>query len=331
MVITAPDAETLKACPAPAARGDDSDRPDDDPPVGGAPIQPKGPNPPKYQDFGYGLSFNGLGSSPGMQVAWYGYRFYDPVTGRWPSRDPAGECDGCNIYSFLKNGPLTKLDYLGLWTKIERKGGDWATTCAEGEENDGGWIGLAFKVMLDYEEVSKWVKNYDPVPIKGKTYYVPNVSAYYFAEPKFKNLDYWNLGIANWRRQLLYNMKRDKEKGFKIAAEYNKSSLPVFYALWEKEGIYKMNFVGHGYRSDRDSPYTAFLADPESNRSAGPSAVSPPYKLNSGWLLHCGAFELDWERHFVSHITTVSGDANFLSPYIHESILSNYKKFHSQF
>ncbi len=129
MVTTAPEAETLKACPATAARGDDSDRPDDDPPVGGAPVQPKGPNPPKYPDSGYGLSINGLGISPQMQVAWYGYRYYDPVTGRWPSRDPIDEL-GSNkvnkrgfkfqipqkrliyedLYSFASNNPVSKVD-----------------------------------------------------------------------------------------------------------------------------------------------------------------------------------------------------------------------------
>jgi RHS repeat-associated protein len=114
MVITAPDAETLKVCPAIAARGDDSDRPDDDPPVGGAPVQPKGPNPPKFPDSGKHLSINELSRSPEMQVAWYGYRFYDPVTGRWPSRDPIEEEGGVNVYSYLFNDPWNWFEYLGL-------------------------------------------------------------------------------------------------------------------------------------------------------------------------------------------------------------------------
>ena len=44
----------------------------------------------------------------------YGYRFYDPVTGRWPSRDPIGENGGVNLYSFLDNLPILGFDYLGL-------------------------------------------------------------------------------------------------------------------------------------------------------------------------------------------------------------------------
>ena len=46
-------------------------------------------------------------------VAYYGYRWYDPLTGRWPSRDPIGEGGGLNLYGFVFNSPLGWLDYLG--------------------------------------------------------------------------------------------------------------------------------------------------------------------------------------------------------------------------
>jgi hypothetical protein len=72
MVITAPAAQTVKAPPANPARGDDFDRPDDDPPAGSAPIRPKGPNPPQTPKCGNALDYNNLQSSPGMQVAYYG-------------------------------------------------------------------------------------------------------------------------------------------------------------------------------------------------------------------------------------------------------------------
>ena len=45
----------------------------------------------------------------------YGYRYYDPVTGRWPSRDPIGERGGANLYGFVGNDGVTNLEYLGLW------------------------------------------------------------------------------------------------------------------------------------------------------------------------------------------------------------------------
>jgi len=49
-----------------------------------------------------------------MGVRVYGYRHYDPVTGRWPSRDPIGEAGGLNLYGFVKNSPNDRFDVLGL-------------------------------------------------------------------------------------------------------------------------------------------------------------------------------------------------------------------------
>ncbi len=114
MVITAPTPIFSEVVPAPAARGDDFDRQDDDPPAGSAPIQPKGPDSPQTPKNGEALAANDLQSSPGMQVAWYGYRFYDPVTGRWPSRDPIDENGGINLYGFNGNSAIYGSDYLGL-------------------------------------------------------------------------------------------------------------------------------------------------------------------------------------------------------------------------
>ena len=48
----------------------------------------------------------------------YGYRYCDPVTGRWPSRDPIGEeRGGVNLYGFLSNDALHQIDALGLEAK----------------------------------------------------------------------------------------------------------------------------------------------------------------------------------------------------------------------
>jgi RHS repeat-associated protein len=46
-------------------------------------------------------------------LRYYGYRYYDPVTGRWPSRDPIGERGGVNLYAFVYNNAFVWLDFLG--------------------------------------------------------------------------------------------------------------------------------------------------------------------------------------------------------------------------
>jgi len=45
---------------------------------------------------------------------YYGYRYYDPVTGRWPSRDPIEEMGGMNLYGFVRNRVPNVVDRRGL-------------------------------------------------------------------------------------------------------------------------------------------------------------------------------------------------------------------------
>ena len=47
-------------------------------------------------------------------MAYYGYRYYDPKTGRWPSRDPIEEEGGLNLYGFVGNDGVNWWDRLGL-------------------------------------------------------------------------------------------------------------------------------------------------------------------------------------------------------------------------
>jgi len=49
-----------------------------------------------------------------VHVADYLYRYYDPLTGRWPSRDPIEESGGLNLYGFVGNDGVGLIDYLGL-------------------------------------------------------------------------------------------------------------------------------------------------------------------------------------------------------------------------
>ena len=57
----------------------------------------------KPQDFETGLFY-------------YGYRYYNPLTGRWPSRDPIGERGGMNLYGFIRNEGIGRYDILGMFT-----------------------------------------------------------------------------------------------------------------------------------------------------------------------------------------------------------------------
>ena len=67
------------------------------------------------EDFRYRFSTKPLD----VEIGWYyyGYRYYDPLTGRWPSRNPIGEYGGLNLYSFVKNNGINSFDMLGLQEK----------------------------------------------------------------------------------------------------------------------------------------------------------------------------------------------------------------------
>ena len=85
----------------------------------------------------FGFSTKYTDQETGMD--YYGYRYYNPSTGRWISRDPIGDDaffnqpiqnldqDGVSdlssevndpSYLFVKNGPLNNVDWLGLNTVI---------------------------------------------------------------------------------------------------------------------------------------------------------------------------------------------------------------------
>jgi RHS repeat-associated protein len=47
-------------------------------------------------------------------LVYFGYRYYSPETGRWISREPLGEMESFNLYSYCHNDPVNKVDFLGL-------------------------------------------------------------------------------------------------------------------------------------------------------------------------------------------------------------------------
>ncbi len=52
-----------------------------------------------------------------FSLYYYGYRYYDPATGRWVNRDPIEEDGGLNLYAFVLNGPINQFDAYGETTE----------------------------------------------------------------------------------------------------------------------------------------------------------------------------------------------------------------------
>jgi RHS repeat-associated protein len=121
MIIPAPSPEGVTAM----VRIEDACRidlpPDEPPPTGGAPVTspkppPKGGHPAVNHPLPSAMKCQKTMKSRSLRpgVTYYGYRWYDPLTGRWPSRDPIGERGGLNLYGFVGNGGVNRIDVMGL-------------------------------------------------------------------------------------------------------------------------------------------------------------------------------------------------------------------------
>ncbi len=77
-----------------------------------------------------------------FDVAEYGLRYYLPETGRWPNRDPIEEQGGYNLYGFVGNNGINKIDVLGNYVYGEDGGyynddGQWVDRYGETTRNYG--------------------------------------------------------------------------------------------------------------------------------------------------------------------------------------------------
>lgn len=73
----------------------------------------------RYSAFGETISmcsidnpwrFSSKRYDPETGFLYFGYRYYDPVIGRWITPDPAGFADGPNLYAYTHNRPLVYID-----------------------------------------------------------------------------------------------------------------------------------------------------------------------------------------------------------------------------
>lgn len=75
-------------------------------------------------------------------LVYYGYRYYDPVTGRWPSRDPIEEQGGVNLYRMVGGRPVDLIDILGLtsWTMEDCNGCEYTGLSKTKTRSDFEWM-----------------------------------------------------------------------------------------------------------------------------------------------------------------------------------------------
>jgi hypothetical protein len=99
---------------------------------------------------------------------YYGYRFYDPETGRWPSRDSIEEEGGINLYGFVGNNGVNGIDVLGLDPDI------WQQFRGVANGDESGWFDKNFpnivKRAKELTKASVKAKMLRQVCIEGSTW-----------------------------------------------------------------------------------------------------------------------------------------------------------------
>jgi RHS repeat-associated protein len=61
------------------------------------------------------MQFSSMPAYRQAGLSLYAFRAYDPSLQRWLNQDPIGELGGLNLYGYVGNNPISRIDPLGLW------------------------------------------------------------------------------------------------------------------------------------------------------------------------------------------------------------------------
>ena len=118
---------------------------------------------------------------------YYGYRFYDPLDGRWLNRDPIEEEGGINMYNFVRNSSLNRVDIVGLAEAAPAEAGlcgkanwDWIFTLT-GQSSAG--------TIVQKMTFSGWQQTC------GKSGDGPKTSVFEAGDQSYT--EYWTVGVSN--------------------------------------------------------------------------------------------------------------------------------------
>jgi hypothetical protein len=163
----------------------------------------------------------------------------------------------------------------------------WGTTCANKGDT---WTDLAKIIYLDENEASKWSPNYDPVPVEGKTYMVPNVVVAYTASRVWPEGFY---STVAWSQGQVSRLDEMAEKaGFHVIRRYNADNVSLFKNGFTEAGIGAYLFAMHGAPSTSGASMGAVMPasrGPDATTPVAPGDVSPPYHLARIYAFACGS------------------------------------------
>jgi RHS repeat-associated protein len=109
-----------------------------------------------------------------LVMYYYGYRYYDPNTGRWPSRDPIAEEGGINLYGFVGNDGVNWVDLLGMRGAQNKRNPEQAWIDFKNSiKNDMTSACDAFAVLVEGGSLKDYIGDFLPPNLWGDYLGIP--------------------------------------------------------------------------------------------------------------------------------------------------------------
>jgi uncharacterized protein RhaS with RHS repeats len=231
--------------------------------------------------------------SPGFAAVliYYGYRYYDPATGRWPSRDPIAERGGINLYGFVGNDGIGRIDVLGLErAKLTVEQG--ANVTKNSSSKGQGHVDVEFTI-----EYQTYKKDYVKGESGGKCCYAPVKITWQIVK---------HVNPYNNKTKEEFLKWYEEHSGKSLEDRYNKAGTGSFEGLNTHEDVHvkqleaikdeiQKNFESDVYdketcfgnRSDRDKALERL--------NKGPFSYDP--SKGGGWEWEEPAVTAEWEYY----------------------------------
>ena len=114
----------------------------------------------------------------------YGYRFYDPHSGRFLGRDPIEEAGGMNLYAFVENNPINRRDAFGQASEADDIA-DAQNTIAEWDAKHWDFAARLLRTFLAGTGTGSFVPSQSDIDkIKNSSEYREAAQSYFEAKAK---------------------------------------------------------------------------------------------------------------------------------------------------
>ncbi len=216
----------------------------------------------------------------------YEFRIYDSASGRWLSRDPIGEAGGENLYGFVGNDPVNRVDLWGFECSGATCGGEsaWMTQArywakqkdrlqAQIDSSDSPMAVLGqFALELGDVATNLTVVGFDAQRIRIQELYCQG-GLQAVAEDAYAQLEEM-AGTADWVRVADYEDQYSVGERVWFGVQ---GSAKSFLAVVGAHGAVKAGPAGPGPGGQAASvPSSGFKGPPGGAKVCGPEAPRPP-------------------------------------------------------